>query len=147
MAHLDNDYVERLIQRLESIPEDGKPQWGQLRKDSLIEHLIWAVRHSMSKSQKVRFMGNWFTVNIIGPIYLRGLMPTPKNLQFKGSQTALSEAGDLETLHALLEEYLNLVQADEIQPGIHPLFGDIGVDGWDRLHLTHFEHHCKQFGV
>lgn len=147
MAHFDNDFVERIIQRLDSIPPDHTPHWGQLRKDSLIEHLIWAVRHSMSKSTRVPFMGNWFTVNILGPLYLRGFVPTPKNLQFKGSQTALRETGDLETLHALLEEYLNLVQADELHPGTHPLFGEIGVDGWDRLHLIHFEHHCKQFGV
>jgi len=147
MAHLDNDYVESLIARLASIPADATPRWGALRRDTLIEHLVWVVRHSMGRSNQVRFMGNWFTVNIVGPLFLRGLFPTVKNLKFKNSHDLLREPGDLETLHALLEEYLNLVQADELQPGRHPLFGDIGVDGWDRLHIRHFEHHCKQFGV
>jgi len=147
MPHLDNDYVEQLLHRLRSIPDDGTPKWGTLRKDTLIEHLVWVVRHSMGRSKQVRFMGNWLTVNIIGPLFVRGLFPDVRNLRFKNSDKLLREPGDLETLHALLEEYLGLVQAGELEPGPHPLFGNIGVDGWDRVHVRHFEHHCKQFGV
>ena len=54
---------------------------------------------------------------------------------------------DTETLHAVLETYLELVQAGELVPRAHPVFGDIGVDGWANLHIAHFEHHLKQFGV
>jgi hypothetical protein len=151
MQHLDGVYVEQLMARLGRLRADAVPRWGRLRGDTLIEHLIWIVRHSMGRSRKVPFVGNWLTVRVIGPLAVRGWIPTPHNLQLPRSLRAqgieLREPGDLETLHALLEEYLNLVQADELRPGLHPLFGDLGVDGWDRVHVLHFEYHLRQFGV
>ncbi|MBI4558849.1 MAG: DUF1569 domain-containing protein [Candidatus Hydrogenedentes bacterium] len=32
-----------------------------------------------------------------------------------------------------------------MQPEPHPYFGDIGIDGWSKLHVRHFEHHLRQF--
>jgi len=149
--HLDTDYVNEFMARLGRIPSDAKPAWGKLDRQGLVEHFIWVVRHSMGRSKTVPYFGNWVSHNIVGPIFLSGWLPFPKNIQFPRwlQETGFNgrEPGDEETLHALLEEYLNLVQADELTPGLHPAFGNIGVDGWDRLHVLHFEHHFKQFGV
>jgi len=151
MQHLDADYVDDLIRRLSRIPADAIPRWGDLRGTTLTEHLIWAVRHSMGRSKQMPFFGNWFTCRVIGPLALLGLLPIPKNLKLPAHIMAQGitgrERGDLETLHALLEEYLNLVQADELVPAPHPFFGDIGIDGWDRVHIRHFNHHLRQFGA
>lgn len=151
MQHLDSDYVERIVERLEAITPDAAPRWGELRRDSLIEHLIWSVRHAMGRSKAVPMLGNWFTRGFVAPLLLWGILPIPKNLKLPNHVTAqgivMREPGDIETLHALLEEYLNLVQADELKPAPHPVLGDLGIDGWDRLHVRHFEHHLKQFGV
>ncbi len=46
-----------------------------------------------------------------------------------------------------MEEYLAAVETGELRPAPHTLFGDIGIDGWARLHVRHFEHHLKQFGL
>ncbi|HNT87453.1 MAG TPA: DUF1569 domain-containing protein [Candidatus Hydrogenedentes bacterium] len=149
MRHLDADYVEELIARIRGIPDDAVPRWGVLRKQTLIEHLVWTVRHSMGRSTKIPFLGNWFTRRVVAPLILRGILPIPRNLQLprrlRARGLTLREPGDLETLHALLDEYLNLVQADELRPARHPVFGDIGLDGWERLHLRHFAHHLRQF--
>ncbi len=151
MEHLDTDYVERLIARLGRIAPDAVPRWGLLRRDTLIEHFIWIAQHSMGRSRQMEFGGNWFTVHVMGPLFLHGLIPIPKNLQIPKAQqkrgVTMREPGDLDTLWHLLEEYLNLVQADELHPAPHPVFGDIGIDGWDRAHVRHFEHHLRQFGV
>lgn len=151
MRHLDADCIAEFIGRLGTILPDAAPKWGKLRRDTLMEHLVWAVRHSMGRSKQVPFFGNWLTVRVAGPLYLRGLIPTPKNAQFPKRLVEQGvtgrEPGDLDTLHALLLEYVNLVQADELSPAPHPLFGAIGVDDWDRMHVRHFEHHLRQFGV
>ncbi len=89
------------------------------------------------------------TRRVAGPLILQGLLPIPKNV--RAPRRAVPTSGihlqdDLETLQALLEEYLQLVQADELTCPPHPLFGDIGVDGWARFHVVHFEHHLRQFG-
>lgn len=151
MQHLDTDYVDRLIQRLGSVPVNAVPRWGLLRRDTLIEHLVWSIRHAMGRSRKVPFFGNALTRTVLKPIFLRTPLPLPRNLHlprhFTDQGITLRDTGDLETLHALLEEYLGLVQADEIEPAPHPVFGPMSIDDWDRFHLRHFEHHCKQFGV
>ena len=151
MQHMDADYVREAIQRLKKIPEDASPRWGHMRKKEMIEHLIWAVKHSMGRSTQVPYFGNWFTEHILGPVFLQRWFPMPRNVRFPHRLTAQGvtarEPGDEETLHALLEEYLNLVQADELHPAPHVVFGNIGVDGWDRMHTKHFEHHLRQFGV
>lgn len=151
MQHFDMDFVTEVIRRLERIPVDAVPAWGILRRDSLIEHLIWTLMHSMGRSKRVPFFGNWFTTHILGPLFLTGRFPIPKNLRMPKSLSAQGivarEPGGVDTLRNLMTEYLALVQADELKPGPHPAFGDIGVDGWDVVHVLHFQHHLRQFGV
>lgn len=151
MQHLDADYVDEAVRRLEAIPADAVPRWGTLRKPELIEHLLWTVQHSMGRSTQLTFRGNWFTRRILAPIILRGVIRMPKNVRLpkrlEAQGITLREPGSLETLSDLLDEYIALVQADELHPAMHPLFGDIGIDGWERMHILHFEHHFRQFGV
>jgi hypothetical protein len=151
MEHLDTDYAERLVARIGRIAPDAVPKWGVLRRNTLVEHLIWVIGFSMGRNSQMPFLGNWFTVRIVGPLFLRGLLPIPKNLpipkKLRKAGVTMREPGDLDTLRRLLEEYLNLVQADELRHAPHPLLGDIGIDGWDRLHVLHCEHHLRQFGV
>lgn len=149
--HFDLDYIEEVIGLLRKLPEDTVPRWGQLRRGTLIEHLIWNIRQAMGRSHHVPFVGNWATRAIVKPIVLSGIFPMPRNVKLpaklRAKQIELREGGDLETLHALLEEYAGLVQADELQPGVHPLFGPMSVDDWDRLLVLHYEHHLKQFAL
>ena len=151
MQHFDNDFAQRTIVRLRKIPAEATPQWGKLRGATLIPHFIWAIKHSMGRSTKVPYVGNWLSCKVFGPLIIRGIIRIPKNVTlpkpFQDRGIDLQEPGDIETLQALVEEYLALVQADELKTGLHPAFGDIGVDGWDRIHVLHFEHHLRQFGV
>ena len=150
MRHFDADFIRDFMERFKSIQTDSVPKWGSLRRGTLIEHLVWALRHAMGRSAQVPHFGTWFTRNIVGKAFLAGLLPMPRNIQFpkhlRDQGITAREPGDIETLEALLEEYVNLVQADELKSAPHPVFGDIGVDGWDRMHVRHFEHHLKQFG-
>ena len=78
-------------------------------------------------------------------------MPIPKNIklpeQLAKQGIQLSEPGDMETLQALVEEYLRRVQDDELVPYPHPFLGKMNIDDWDQLHVLHFEHHLRQFNV
>lgn len=102
----------------------------------------------MGKGEELPFSGNWVTKRIVGPITLTGWLPVPRNLKLERNVAVPdSMSADTESLHAVLETYLGLVQSGELTPYRHPLFGAIGVDGWARMHVVHFEHHLKQFGV
>lgn len=151
MQHFDTDYAERLCLRIESISPDKAPRWGKLRRAGLIEHFVWSLKHAMGKSTKVPDCSTWFTRTILKPLLLGGYVPIPKNIQLpeqlakQGIQ--LSEPGDMETLQALVEEYLRRVQDDELVPYPHPFLGKMNIDDWDQLHVLHFEHHLRQFNV
>jgi len=151
MQHFDSDYGAELIERIQRIPEDAVPRWGKMRKNDLIEHLIWVLHHSMGRSTQVPDFGNWFSRTVLKKLALLSIMPIPKNMKLPGQLTdrgiIAQEPGDLETLQAIIEEYLHLVQADELEPAPHPYFGPLTVDEWDIIHVKHFEHHLKQFGV
>ena len=148
---LDTTYVEALTRRLGSIPEDTTPAWGTLDKPGLIEHLHWVVRHSMGREKTMPFIGNWMTKNLLGPLLIRGILPIPKNLQMPAKVLergyTLRCPGDLAALRQTLDEYLALARDGSLECVPHPAFGKIGVDGWARFHVRHFEHHCKQFRV
>ena len=108
------------MRRLSAIPHDAKPQWGKLRKDTLTEHLIWVLHHSMGESQQVPYYGTWFSSRIIGPLFILGLIPVLKNLQLPAvlqqRGITMREPGTLSDLHALMKRYLSLVQADAVYP-------------------------------
>lgn len=149
MRHFDGDYVEDVVSRLGAIRKDAVPRWGELTRDRLIEHLIWSLRHAMGRSRTVPFFGNCLHRYVTRPLVLAGAIALPRDMglpaHLRAQGIVTREPGDLETLQAILEEYLSLVQADELQPAPHPAFGHLGIDGWDRFHVLHFDHHLRQF--
>jgi Protein of unknown function (DUF1569) len=151
MQTFDHDYAETLIERLRALPKDTKPQWGTLTPAGMVRHLTNLVRYSMGRAGKRPFTGNWFSRRIIGPLIVNGFMPMPKNVKVRGQDMGLDHlaplAGEVETFHAVIEEYLDAVQSGAIRPEIHPYFGDLGVDGWAKCHVVHIEHHMRQFGA
>lgn len=148
MKDFDHDFVTEAVARLGGIEPDAKPAWGVLTRQGLYHHLADIVRFSMGKGGRMPDTSNWIMRRIVGPLTMNGVMRIPKNLKTPMATGAPpSVQDDLETLHAVLEEYLNLVQAGELNPRPHPAFGDIGVDGWAKMHVVHFEHHMRQFGV
>ena len=149
IVHFDHDYLAEVMVRLQRLKPDAKPLWGTLTTARMIAHLIDSVRYSMGKAGDLPDKSNWFSRRILAPLVMRGIVKIPKNAKGAspdGPVTPPSHA-DLETLHAILEDYLALVQAGELEPKPHPLFGEVGVDGWDRLHVLHFEHHLRQFNA
>ena len=151
MQHFDSDYAERLCARIEGIPEDRAPSWGSLDRQALLEHFIWALRHAMGRSSRVPDCSTRFTRRILKPLIFSGIIRIPKNIRLPEPLTRqgirMCEPGDMETLQALLEEYLRRVQDDELVPAPHPFFGKMDIDEWDRLHVLHFEHHLRQFSA
>jgi len=149
MKDFDHDFVAEVINRLGRIAPDALPRWGKMMPQDVVAHLVDIVLFSMSKGGDMRDVSNWFSRSVAGPLILSGLVRIPKNLKIPQTTNKPPRTGpdDLETLHAVLDDYLGLVQTGALQPKRHPALGDLGVDGWAKLHVLHFEHHLRQFGV
>ena len=150
MREFDHDYVDEMMRRLSNVQSDTKPLWGKMSASMMVQHLITAMRYSLGQGSQVPDASTWFTRNIVRPLLLNGIVGIshgyclPKTWE---TFNLASPGDDTETLHALLEEYLALVQAGELDSPSHPVLGPIGIDGWARLHVMHFDHHMRQFGV
>ena len=146
MRPFDHDYVTDLVARLAKLKADAHPAWGTMSAPQMLGHLVATLRYSMGKGPVLPFVGNWATRRLLAPLILHGILPIPRNVTLPRAD-APRPIADLETLHAALEEYLSRVHTGDLEPPHHPTFGDIGVDGWAKMHLRHFEHHLKQFGL
>ena len=145
MPFLDHDYVAEVLRRVGRIQPDAKPAWGAMSRDDMVSHLAQWVRYSLGRTEPLPDQSTWFSRTILRPLFLHRIVPFPKGV--RGADMSRWPAADTETFHALLEDYLAHVQAGDIEPPPHPFFGPLGVDGWARIHLLHFEHHLRQFGV
>ena len=146
----DHDYVTESVDRLSALSQDATPAWGRMTPDALPSHLAGLVLYSMGRSAPIPDTSNWIRRNVLKRLLLAGIMSIPKNIRVSGSVAEILEppkSYDVESLHALLEEYLGLILADEITPPPHPILGPFSVDDWARFHRLHFEHHFRQFGI
>lgn len=103
----------------------------------------------MGKEPGLLFTGNWLTTYVVAPLVLNGWLPVPRYIISPCARPPAPAAApdDTETLHAVLEAYLDCVHTGDIEPNRHPILGDIGIDGWDKMHVFLFEHHLARFGA
>ncbi len=152
MKGMDSAFIEDTIQRLRKLEPDRTPAWGKLTAAELVPHLIGVIHHSMGDLPPLKFTGNWFTSTILPHIVYTGMVPPPRNLKVKSTAgeelPALSSPGNLDTLRETMDRFVKGVETGSLKnTAVHPLFGDVGPQGWAKIHVVHFRHHFKQFGV
>lgn len=151
MQKFDSAFAADVIERLGRLEPDAKPAWGRMKAEELIPHLLGTMQFSVGEGPNIPYGGNWVTENIVGPLLLNGILPMPKNVKFKDEEgeaaPALSSPGTLEDLKASMDEYISKAGGGGLATSWHTVFGDIGANGWAKMHVVHFRHHLKQFGI
>lgn len=152
MKGLDREFATAAIERLSKLARDAKPKWGTMTADEVVPHLIAAIRSSTGEIEPPAFIGNWFTKTILPPIVYTGLLLPPKNLKTKssdGTEHPVQKCeGDLDTLAETIEDFIARLESGSLtKTTVHPLFGDIGAENWAKVHILHYKHHFKQFGI
>jgi hypothetical protein len=46
-----------------------------------------------------------------------------------------------------LNEFLKSLETPAFVAPSHPYLGDVGAQGWAKVHFIHINHHAAQFGV
>lgn len=143
----DRDFAAEVIDRLAELPADRVGNWGVMKAPDLVPHLTHAMLWSMGRREAPAFVGNWVTKNLVWPAFRLGLLSIPKNVKIPIRDGAANPNDSLADLQQVLADYLSEAELGALKTAPHPLFGDIGVDGWALLHVKHFEHHFKQFDL
>lgn len=148
---LNRAQAAAFVARFEKLEPGTKAAWGKLTTETVIPHLIAAVKMSMGDAPALPFVGNWVTTTILWPLMRTGWFSIPKNITIKGGDgkplPAILSPGDTTTLAETIEDFLRRREAGTMTCTVHPVFGDVGPDGWAVLHTMHIKHHLKQFGL
>lgn len=145
---LEEDALRAPLSRLTS---EHSPQWGGMKPQQMVEHLIRSLRISQgTEKQTLKIpeekLGEMRT-------FLFSEKPMPKEVK---SATMLDEEGsywysDLEEAkEVFLKEWERFKEVYEQNPEKtenHPVFGELDRKGWEQVHRKHFTHHFQQFGL
>ncbi|MDZ4859628.1 MAG: hypothetical protein SGI88_11660 [Candidatus Hydrogenedentes bacterium] len=149
MRAFDHDYVSEVIARAGRVKPDARAVSGIMTRNEMLDRLAGCIRMAMGSALIGPDASTWFSRSILRPLVLHGFIPLPRAAEMLCPVPAGAQPNhvDLETLHALLETYLDRVHTGDLVSSRHPIFGEIGIDGWARLHVVHFERLLRRFGV
>jgi hypothetical protein len=143
-----DDVAPELLASLEPI---GRPAWGRMTAQQMVEHLAWLfdmstgaaqVECAVSEAQRKHFKA-----------FLNNEMQSPRDLENPALAAGLP-ALRWPTLAAALAGWdaarRCFIALDESGPSaayVHPLLGPLNHEEWSRFHFKHVYHHLVQFGL
>lgn len=142
---------ETLLQRLQHLSVTTEAQFGILTPQHMVEHLILTVKMSAGRIPIPEFVPNEKQLAQKQALLFTDI-PFPKGVKAPGLPDTLLDLRfpDLETAKAELikswDAYQLLFQENPSKQTIHPRFGLLNFDEWERFHAKHNDHHLGQFG-
>lgn len=143
---------EEIKSRLENLTEHSERAFGIMTPQHMIEHLILTIKLSYGRIKLPDFEPNekqlmqkqaliysdiQFPVGVRAP----GLGENLLDLRFPSLKAAKTE------LLKSIDDYQFHFQLNPIDKTIHPRFGKLDYDEWERFHKKHIDHHFRQFGI
>ena len=140
----DNTRAE-LIQRISTLNEDSRPQWGKMTVYQMIKHCIKWEEMLLGKTEyKQSFLGR-----LVGKFALKDMMkdePAKRNLPTVPSFKMTGDgdvAGARKEWLCLLEMYTGREPASFV----HPFFGPLTAEQAGQMAYKHIDHHLRQFNA
>jgi hypothetical protein len=135
---------------LEPLLPETLPRWGGMRPQDMVEHLVWAFELSTGKARVDCQMPEPQIAR--ARAFLASDRPMPrefKNPTLVGGLPPLRYASLREAKLALGREIQSFLEqsAEPARIYMHPVFGEIGLPDWQRMHYKHAYHHLQQFGL
>jgi hypothetical protein len=138
---------------LSELKRSNSPKWGEFSAQEMVEHLLWAMEVSTGKVLAVckvpfklleRFKPFLYNDQATSREFM--------NLMLKQGLPQLRYKGIVEANAALRSEvdtFFAKESSTELQSAlrIHPIFGPLTHEEWERSHYKHFFHHLLQFGL
>jgi len=151
-AKLRESFLSQVMfEAIAKLTEDTQPLWGKMTPQQMIEHLFWAFQCSTGAvdlpcytpasvlERAKRFLyDNRHTPHELKNPAIGERLPS---LQFS-TLTKARAALQKEVFH-FFDHFRAVPEAIHV----HPLFGPLGGEEWQRSHFKHCYHHLSQFGT
>ena len=135
---------------LDQLTPETPALWGNLKAQSMIEHLVEAVEYTNGRRIAVRH------VSVDEPASNKQLLVHGNVVISRGARGYLTDATktkrykDLRTAINQLNKEIDAFEHFFTAPGktaVHQHFGAMNREEWITWHGKHFTHHFKQFGL
>ena len=143
-------FNQHLADCITCLNENTASIWGKMNPQNMIEHLLWAFECSTGTIMLPCRTPEHLLERV--KTFLHDNRPTPHNFK----NPLLGENPPLLRFHSfddaknrLLKEIAHFVVHFREQPNaihVHPVFGPLGAEEWQRSHFKHCYHHLQQFG-
>ena len=145
---LDETLVRKKLSKLTS---DSKPIFGIMNAQQMIEHLSaitkiangnWTVDTFVSDEKMARrkpFLNteNELEIGFKATLFLE----QPNSFQFISMQQAIDD------LISQLQLFIKVFEENPSRTVVHPFFGELNFEHWEKFQTKHFTHHFKQFSL
>jgi hypothetical protein len=147
---LNENTVNSLIQRINSLSDTDTPAWGKMNVNGMLCHITDTLRMASGKINPA-FVGSALSTGPIKWLVLAG-MPTPKGKVETVKEMKQGEGGtppsglenDKNIFISMLKNFEKPFESGKTF--CHPAFGDMTKKQWARLAYLHLNYHLKQFG-
>ncbi len=140
---------DSLSERINSLTEYSKPQWGKMNASQMLAHLNVMFELALEQKHKrpnafVRFMLQSFVKNkIINEVpYKKNSMTAPEMVIKHQPDFQKEKNKVLENLVSIGNQSGSFLAQKE-----HPSFGVLSGTEWSNLFYKHIDHHLRQFGL
>lgn len=144
--------MESIKSRLATLEENSERQFGIMTPQHMVEHLILTVKLSYGRVKIPEFEPNEKQL-LQKQALIYSEISFPRGIRAPGLGEELLDLrfDDLESskfqLLKSLEEYDSFFESNPESQTMHPRFGKLTYQEWERFHKKHFEHHFGQFGI
>ncbi len=142
----DKNTRDELIQRINSLTENNKAQWGKMNLYQMLKHCtLWEDMMQGKRKYKQTFIGRLLGKSMLKSVLkdenpLRHSTPTLPDLVISG--TGNVEEQKKEWIKRI-QEYAQYEPADFV----HVFFGKMSKEQIGQIVYKHSDHHLRQFGV
>lgn len=142
--------LETILTHLDKLKPTTEPIWGSMSAQRMVEHL--------SDSLKMAVGQNVFPLEIPEDRiprmkeFLFSDKPMAKNIEVAfANKNEKLRCDDLElAIDELTENWLEFEEyfsENDLVTSVHPYYGEMNFEEWNRLHSKHITHHLNQFGL
>lgn len=139
----DKTTREELINRINSLSNDSKAQWGKMNVYQMVKHCSkWEEmllgKRQYGQSLLGRLFGKMALKDMLKDVPMKPNLPTVPSFKMTGS-------GDVAAAKA---EWIDLIAQHEHQNSngfVHPFFGKLTAEQAGLLAYKHSDHHLRQF--
>lgn len=141
--------VNNLLNRLDNVTKDTKPQWGKMTAPQMVAHLNVAYEMTLEDKHKRPNAIARFLIKLLAKSTVVGPKPYAKNGR-TAPEFIINDDRDIDAEKQRLKTYMNQVLkigGDAFHNRESYAMGKLTTDEWNMLFAKHMDHHLQQFGV